>query len=182
MTLFRYSILLGCVLVCWIASAEKLRAQPSSVYKQGLEQLYRGEVDEALVLWESNYAEESRVDARIGFEYIKIVTERNFSNKYETATEMYYMALLNGTGANSRIAIRQEIERLKPIVGGGIYRQWTDWWDDEDPELRSDIKGFWIRLDPTPARVVNERLIEHWQRIASPGTVYEKQRNNLWHR
>ena len=174
MTLFRYSILLGCVLVCWIASAEKLRAQPSSVYNQGLEQLYRGEVDEALVLWESNYVEESRVDARIGFEYIKIVTERNFSNKYETATEMYYMALLNGTGANSRIAIRQEIERLKPIVGGGIYRQWTDWWDDEDPELRSDIKGFWIRLDPTPARVVNERLIEHWQRIAEARERFTK--------
>ena len=174
MTLFRYSILLGCVLVCWIASADKLRAQPSSVYNQGLEQLYRGEVDEALVLWESHYSEESRVDARIGFEYIKIVTERNFSNKYETATEMYYTALLNGAGANSRIAIRQEIERLKPIVGDGIYRQWTDWWDDEDSELRSDIKGFWIRLDPTPARVVNERLVEHWQRIAQVRTRFTK--------
>lgn len=174
MTLFRYSILLGCVLVYWITGAGILRAQPASVYQQGLEQLYRGEVDEALALWETHYAEESRVDARIGFEYMQIVTERNIRNKYETATEMYYTALLNGAGANSRIAIRQEIERLQPIVGDGIYRQWTDWWDAEDPELRSDIRGFWIRLDPTPARTVNERLIEHWQRIAQARERFTK--------
>lgn len=174
MTLLRYSILLCCFLFCWIASAEKLQAQPSSVYQQGLELLYRGEVDEALSLWESRYAEVSRVDARIGFEYIQIVTERAFRNRYEAATKMYYKALLNSTGANSRIAIRQEIERLKPIVGDGIYRQWTDWWDAEDPELRSDIRGYWIRLDPTPARAVNERLIEHWQRIAEARERFTK--------
>jgi len=170
MTLFRFTIFLGCALACW----GSLQAQSSSVYQQGLEQLYRGEVDEALTLWENNYAEESRVDARIGFEYVQIVTERDLSDHFESATEMYYTALLNGAGVNSRIAVRQEIERLKPVVGDGIYRQWTDWWDSENPALRSDIRGFWIRLDPTPARTVNERLIEHWQRIAEARNRFTK--------
>jgi len=174
MKLFRYPFIVVCVVASWFSGVEILQAQPASAYQQGMEQLYRGDVNEALAFWEANYAEHTRVDARIGFEYMRIVTERNFDERFETATEMYYQALLNGTGANSRIAVRQEIERLKPIVGDGMYRQWTDWWDKEKTELRSDIRGYWIRLDPTPARAVNERLIEHWQRIAEVGEGWER--------
>jgi len=163
-----------------LAFGSELIAQPSSPYQQGLEQLYRGQVDEALQTWETNYEEELRVDARIGFEYIRIVTEREFSDRFETATEMYYKALLNGSGVNSRIAVRQEIERLKAIVGDGIYRQWTEWWESENKELRADIRGFWIQLDPTPARLVNERLIEHWQRIAEARQRYNKNSSTIY--
>lgn len=176
----RYFLISGCMLLCGLSGPGMLYAQPSSAYQQGLEQLYRGEVDEALDFWEINYEEQARLDARIGFEYMRIVTERDFDDRFETATEMYYRALLNGTGANSRIAVRQEIERLKPIVGDGIYRQWTDWWDDEKPDLKSDIRGFWIRLDPTPARVVNERLIEHWQRIAEARERFTKNSSTIY--
>lgn len=180
MTLFRYTIFLGSVLACMVAAAGSLQAQTSSAYQQGLEQLYRGEVDTALALWEKNYSEESRVDARIGFEYIQIVTERDIGDRYERATEMYYKAILNGTGANSRIAVRQEIERLKPIVGDGIYRQWKEWWDAEDPGLRSDMRGFWIQADPTPAHQRNERLIEHWLRIAQAREQFTKNSSTIY--
>jgi len=180
MKLFRYPFIVVCVVASWFSGVEILQAQPASAYQQGMEQLYRGDVNEALAFWEANYAEHTRVDARIGFEYMRIVTERNFDERFETATEMYYQALLNGTGANSRIAVRQEIERLKPIVGDGMYRQWTDWWDKEKTELRSDIRGYWIRLDPTPARAVNERLIEHWQRIAEARNRYTKNSSTIY--
>ena len=180
MNLFRYSFIVVSVVVSWLSGAEILQAQTASAYQQGMEQLYRGDVNEALAFWEANYAEHTRVDARIGFEYMRIVTERNFDERFETATEMYYQALLNGTGANSRIAVRQEIERLKPIVGDGMYRQWTDWWDKEKTELRSDIRGYWIRLDPTPSRSVNERLIEHWQRIAQVRSRYTKNSSTIY--
>lgn len=180
MNIFRYSYLMGFTIACWLSGAAMLQAQQSSAYQQGMEQVYRGDVNEALAFWETNYTEQSRVDARIGFEYIRIVTERDFEDRFEKATEMYYRALLNGTGANSRIAVRQEIERLQPIVGDGIYRQWTDWWDAEQPELRSDIRGYWIRLDPTPAHVVNERLIEHWQRIAEVRERFTKNSSTIY--
>jgi GWxTD domain-containing protein len=180
MTLFRYIFSMGFVFACWFMCAAALEAQPTSVYQQGLELLYRGETDQALNLWEDHYSEESRVDARIGFDFIEIVTERNLSDRFEAATQMYYTGLLNGTGANSRIAFRQEIERMKPIIGDGIYRQWTEWWDAEDHELRSDIRGFWIQLDPTPARVVNERLIEHWQRIHEARERFTKNSSTIY--
>lgn len=157
-----------------------LVAQPQSPYQRGLEQLYRGDVDQALKTWEDSYEDQRRVDARIGFEYIRVITEQEFSERFESATQMYYKALLNGTGVNSRIAVRQEIERLKAIVGDGIYRQWTEWWEKEHPELRSDIRGFWIRLDPTPARAVNERLIEHWQRIATARQRFTKNSSTIY--
>lgn len=163
------------LLICVVLTpSQESIAQPQSPYQQGLEQLYRGQVDEALSIWEQNYEESERVDARIGFEYIRIITEREFDDRFETATEMYYKALLNSTGVNSRIAVRQEIERLKAITGDGIYRQWTKWWEAEKRELRSDIRGFWIQLDPTPSRTVNERLIEHWQRIAEARKRFTK--------
>lgn len=164
----------------WCSFPALLKAQPSSPYQQGLEQLYRGEVDEALEIWETNYEEENRVDARIGFEYMRIITEREFEERFETATEMYYKALLNGTGTNSRIAVRQEIERLKAIVGDGIYRQWTSWWEEEKQQLRSDIRGYWIQLDPTPVRAVNERLIEHWLRIAEARNRFNKNSSTIY--
>lgn len=168
-------------LMAGIFFVDESPAQPSSPYHQGLEQLYRGQVEEALDTWETNYSEESRVDARIGFEYIRIITEREFNDRFETATEMYYKALMNGSGTNSRIAVRQEIERLKAIVGDGIYRQWTEWWEQENSrQLRSDIRGFWIQLDPTPARTVNERLIEHWQRIAVARERFTKNSSTIF--
>ncbi len=173
--------ILFALLICVVlAHSQESFAQPQSPYQQGLEQLYRGQVDEALLIWEQNYEESARVDARIGFEYIRIITEREFDDRFETATEMYYKALMNSTGVNSRIAIRQEIERLKAIAGDGIYRQWTKWWETEKRELYSDIRGFWIQLDPTPSRVVNERLIEHWQRIAEARKRFTKNRATIY--
>jgi len=126
-------------------------AQPQTPYQQGLEQLYRGNTTEALSTWEEYYDEQERVDSRVGIEYIRVVTSNNISDRFDDATNMYYKALTNGVGVNSRIAIRQEIERLKPIVGDGIYRQWTEWWDKENSELHSDMRGYWVQLDPTPS-------------------------------
>lgn len=140
-------------------------AQPQTPYQQGLEQLYRGNTDQALEIWENYYEESDRVDSRVGFEYIRHVTATKRSEKYETATQMYYKAIYAASGVNSRIALRQEIERLKPVIGDGIYRQWTNWWTAEDQRLLSDMRGYWIQLNPTPATDVNERLIEHWLRI-----------------
>jgi len=165
---------------CLLVLSQQSLAQPQSPYQQGLEQLYRGHVEEALSIWESNYEESDRVDSRIGFEYIRIITERELDGRFETATDMYYQALMKGTGVNSRIAIRQEIERMKAIVGDGIYRQWTKWWEADNRKLQADMRGYWIQLDPTPSRTVNERLIEHWQRIAEARKRFTKNSSTIY--
>ncbi|REL39267.1 GWxTD domain-containing protein, partial [Rhodohalobacter sp. SW132] len=178
----RYCILIiaGLLTFTTLGLPLSAEAQPQSPYQRGLEQLYRGQVEDALSTWEESYEDSERVDSRIGFEYIRIITEREFDDHFETATEMYYKAVMNGSGVNSRIALRQEIERLKAIVGDGIYRQWTEWWEAQNNELRTDIRGYWIQLDPTPSRTVNERLIEHWQRIAESRNRFTKNNSTIY--
>ncbi|MEX0944460.1 MAG: GWxTD domain-containing protein, partial [Balneolaceae bacterium] len=157
-------------------------AQPNRAYDRGLNQLYSGNVTQALDLWYETYTDdpESSVDARIGIEFIRVVTEMGLRSYDEASTEMYFRALVAGEGAESRVAIRQEIERLKPIVGDGIFRQWSDWWDQRSEQLGSDMRGYWIRQDPTPADGVNERLIEHWERIATARKNFNKNSSTVY--
>lgn len=154
-------------LILFAVFAEALLAQPQRAYERGLEELYRGNTTQALDIWYNGYEGVRYVDARIGFEYIRVVTENRMREYYEPATEMYYRAVLDGSGVDSRVAIRQEINRMRPIIGEGIYRQWVNWWEDRDNRLGADMRGFWVQHDPTPATLSNERLIEHWLRIAA---------------
>lgn len=160
--------------------SELLEAQPRTPYQRGLELLYQGQTEQALDTWENYYNDSQRIDSRVGFHFIEVVTEQSISEQYELATKMYYKALSNGVGVNSRIAVRQEIERLKPIIGDGILRQWLEWWENEDRKLLSDMTGFWVQLDPTPATEVNERLIEHWQRIASAREQFTRNSSTIY--
>ncbi len=155
------------ILLCCFLSSMPAFGQAFQAYERGMEELSRENVSRALDLWYNAYDQSDSVDARVGIEFIRVVTEGQMRNYYEPATELYYRALTHWAGPESRVAIRQEIERLKPIIGDGIYRQWMNWWDRGDPALRSDMRGFWIQKDPTPAKSTNERLIEHWQRIAT---------------
>lgn len=154
-------------------------AQSQSAYDQGMEEIHSGNITKALELWYDTYTadDEELVDSRIGFEYIRVVTERKMRSYYQPATEMYYRALVNGGDSESRVAVRQEIERLQAVVGEGVYRQWMEWWDQQNDDLGSDIRGFWVQKDPTPVQEVNERLIEHWERIAHARSQFRKNRS-----
>lgn len=154
-------------------------AQHQLAYDRGMEELQRGNITQALELWYNTYntSGQESVDSRIGFEYIRVVTQRRMNSYYQPATEMYYRALVNGAGNGSRAALRQEIDRLGPIVGEGVYRQWVEWWDQRNENLGLDIRGYWVQKDPTPAHNINERLIEHWERIAYLRQHFRKNRS-----
>jgi len=141
---------------------------------------YEGNFDGALEIWEEAKEKLTVSDARIGFEYIRLVTERNIRDKYAQASQMYYWALRDPYSGQNKIAIKQEFDRLRPIIGEGIYRQWTEWWEQENPELSVDMLGFWTQLDPTPSLLNNGRLIEHWERIALAKRTYTKARNTVY--
>ncbi|PWN07675.1 GWxTD domain-containing protein [Rhodohalobacter mucosus] len=157
-----------------------LQAQPQRAYERGLEELYNGNRTRALDVWYNAYQTEGGVDARIGIEYIRVVTENRMKEYYGQATQLYYKAVLDPSGPESRVAIRQEISRLKPITGRGIYRQWVDWWENKDKQLGADMRGFWVQEDPTPSEISNERLIEHWIRIAEARQRYTKNSNTVF--
>ncbi len=173
-------ISLQSVIICLFIIAQTLTAQPQRAYERGLEELYRGNTTQALDIWYSAYDQPGGVDSRIGFEYIRVVTENRLRSYYEPASELYFRALTDVEGSNSRVALRQEIERMSPIIGEGIYRQWMDWWNERNPELGTDMRGYWVQQDPTPAQTVNERLIEHWERIATAKNRFTKNNNTVY--
>lgn len=157
-----------------------LQAQPQRAYERGLELIYQGNTTQGLDVWYNAYENSGNVDSRIGFEFIRVVTQERIKEYFGDATDMYYQALTNGSGRDSRVAIRQEIERLQPLIGEGIYRQWRKWWDENDRTLGVDMRGYWVQLDPTPAKPANERLIEHWERIATARERFTKNGSTVY--
>ena len=111
-------------LFCFLLNTLSVFGQVQQAYERGMEEIYRGNISQALDIWYNSYEQSDEVDSRIGFEFIRAVAENQMRSYYEPATNLYYRALTNGNGMESRVAVRQEIERLKPIIGEGIFRQW----------------------------------------------------------
>ena len=165
---------------CLLLFAVPAFGQVQQAYERGTEELDRGNVSQALYILYYSYQQSASVDSRIGIEFIRVVSANNMRSYYEPATQVYYRALTDGDGMQSRVAVRQEIERLKPIIGDGIFRQWMNWWDEENDELGTDMKGFWVQNNPTPANPTNERLIEHWQRIVESKERFNKNQTTVY--
>lgn len=177
---FKKSIPVQLFSLLLLAYAAPVFGQAQQPYERGMEQLYRGNYSQALDIWYDSYENSDSVDSRIGIEFLRVASANSMRSYYETATQVYYRALTDGKGMQSRVAIRQEIERLKPIIGDGIFRQWMNWWDEEDSALGTDMKGFWVQNDPTPANPANERLIEHWQRISEAKKRFNKNESTVY--
>lgn len=180
MSTFKIILTVQFSLLYVLLNAIPVSGQAQQAYERGLEELSMGQTRQALDIWYNAYQNHDHVDSRIGFEFIRVATKNNMRSYFPSATNFYYRAITDGEGMNSRVAIRQEIERLKPIIGEGIYRQWMNWWDEEHSALYSDMKGFWIQIDPTPANATNERLIEHWQRIETAKQLFNKNKRTVY--
>ena len=167
-------------LFCFGYTGTALIAQPQRAFERGLDELYRGNTTNALDIWYTAYDRSGGVDGRIGFEFIRVVTEHELRSYYEAATEMYLRAISDGEGMDSRAALRQEIDRMSPVIGEGIHRQWMEWWTTRDRELIRDMRGYWVQKDPTPAKITNERLIEHWERIAYSRKNFTRNTNTVY--
>ncbi|MEX1012042.1 MAG: hypothetical protein WDZ29_08270 [Balneolaceae bacterium] len=128
---------------------------------------FSGDAGQALEIWNEAVDHLERPDARIGFEIIRLATEQQLEEWYELASIAYMWSLRAEPGGESRAALRQEIERLRPITGERIYHQWREWWEQSQPQLGHDMAGFWIQMEQTPGENIHERLIEHWRRIAT---------------
>lgn len=172
--------ILPIVLALLFLTAGPAYAQPQAAFERGTEELHHGNITEALDIWYNAYQNREEVDSRIGFEFVRTVAEHNLRSYYETATSLYYRALVDGSGQQSRVAIKQEIDRLTPVVGDGISRQWNQWWQEQSASLGADMRGYWVQQDPTPSKTTNERLIEHWKRITEATSRFRKNSSTVY--
>jgi len=152
-------------------------------FEKGLAYLEEGEAEQALYLWdEARKILDSREisDFRIGFTFIEYVTENNLVHLYPEASDLYMW----GTGANQLFDnfeyISKEVEMLKPIISEDTYNIWRRYSEENNTSLFSEIRGFWSERNPVRSTPVNERLIEHWERIAHARMYFNKNSSSVY--
>lgn len=137
-------------------------------YEQGLQAKAEGNYEKALRIWtEARHDEQIVPDLRIATTYLELATRKKLRGYYPEGQDLYGWALSAGQLAGPDLeAIKEEFKRLEPLLDRDTRRAWEDLLDERDPELLAEFARFWTERDPTPGRVYNERLFEHWERIA----------------
>jgi GWxTD domain-containing protein len=119
-------------------------------------------------------------DPRIGIEFIELATEKKAQAYYEQACELYEWGFLQADLKKYQTEIEMEIERLAPILTENEYKAWRSDLEKGDTALRTKMKAFWIERDPTPTTRKNERLLEHWERIAFARKNFTEAQNTVY--
>ena len=107
-------------------------------------------------------------DPRIGVAYMSLVTQRQATGFYETASEIFLWGFSTTDLRRYRKDLLAEARRIRPLFDEDSeeWHRWDQMIDKENPRLPWEIKRFWLEKDPTPGTPYNERLIEHWVRTA----------------
>lgn len=162
-----------------------VRAQETmaGAYQKGLEQRNAGDWKSALDTWlaaRQMSSPQDRPDFGIGIAFIELAARQNASEYYAVACEMYLQGFLEKNLFKSKNEICQEIERLAPLLSEKQYADWNLSLNQNDSSLGAKMRGFWIEKDPTPTTEINERLLEHWERIAYAREHFTKASNTVY--
>lgn len=137
--------------------------------QEGLSLEEQDKPEEALRLWGQAVGELAVPSVAIATGYLRLSTEHELSDSYRAAS-FHYLWGMSGTGGtavkDNKPALEKELARLDPLLDRSTFNHWQALLKDNDPALFDEILRFWKWIDPTPATKYNERLIEHWQRIA----------------
>jgi GWxTD domain-containing protein len=148
-----------------------------------MEYIEKGEFEQAINYWiqvREQLEYEGRADFRIGQAVIEHVTKNGAENLYPLASEFYYWGLKSSSLDYCLDEVRLEIEMLEPIADDSTYISWQALVKEEDPAILSEIKKFWVSKNPSLATPMNERLIEHWERIAYARNNYTRLNNTVY--
>ncbi|MDZ7772290.1 MAG: GWxTD domain-containing protein [Balneolaceae bacterium] len=136
------------------------------LFEEGLEAEERGDYKEALDIWLSAKVELDHPSLRVGRNYIRLATEQGMEDYYQAASAMYQWGLSGEDVTFQKEHVMAELAYLEPLLGEDQQAEWNRLLEDNDPALLERMTRWWSSVDPTPATPYNERLVEHWQRIA----------------
>ncbi|MFQ5648931.1 MAG: GWxTD domain-containing protein [bacterium] len=152
-------------------------------YQRGTDLKNAGDWQGALAVWltaKDSLARLNISEARIAFAFVELVAEKEAVRNYEQATEMYYWGVANPDLSKQAVEIRREIDRLAPIAGEQRVKIWVELLKKKDRRLLRELKAFWVRRDPIPTTKTNERLLEHWRRIAHARSKFRQDDNTVY--
>ncbi|MFQ5676175.1 MAG: GWxTD domain-containing protein [bacterium] len=152
-------------------------------YEQGLAKRDSVHWQEALNIWLSgrdSLAKKNDIDPRIGIGFIELATQKKASNYYEQANELYFWGLSKPSIRKYKDELREEIDRIQPLLDDETYSEWVKLLKKGNVGLFNKIKFFWIRNDPIPTTEINERLLEHWQRIGYAREHFNEEQTTVY--
>lgn len=158
-------------------------SQQPDFYEQGIAHRDIGNWQVALDIWLAGYEslkEEKKSDIRLGVAFIELATQKMAEKYYEQASEIYFWSLSKDSVGEYEQKLREEIERTKPLLDKEEYSAWLRLLKKSDSGLSKKIKTFWVFKDPVPTTEKNERLIEHWQRIAYARENFKNENTNVY--
>ncbi|MCH8021352.1 GWxTD domain-containing protein [candidate division KSB1 bacterium] len=142
-----------------------------------------GDLAEAVKSWVSGgqaLQRQQKADPRIGIAFIELITEIKAVKYYEMACEMYLWGFSQGGMQKYNRDVENEVERIAPLLNKDMRKKWHSLFKKNDPQLFIEIKSFWVNKDPTPTTATNERLLEHWQRIAHARKNFRNSKNTVY--
>ncbi|RMF65392.1 MAG: GWxTD domain-containing protein, partial [Calditrichaeota bacterium] len=113
------------------------------------------------------FEQDSVVDIRLNLAFVRLAVQLEKKSAYERATQSFYDILDHATiGENAQLLTRlfAQCEFLLPEA---LKKAFEHSMKEGDATCRPGrlLRRFWRSKDPTPATLVNERLMEHLQRV-----------------
>ncbi|MEO1021023.1 MAG: GWxTD domain-containing protein [Bacteroidota bacterium] len=136
------------------------------IYDRGLAHLERGDINTALDTWAEAKYKLNKPSLIIGFSFLEQATKHKLKSRYTQATDMYFWGLEEWNTTLYQERREQELSYLRAILSEEEIQD-LESFTTEHADLKPDwIQQFWVAQDPVSTTKENERLLEHWERIA----------------
>ena len=160
----------------------------TNIYEKGHELANNEKYQAALDYWSDavNITNDEAFDVRIGLNFIEIAAAQKLKSYYDDASAFYYHVLepknVSDTVllASNRQALLREIKYLKPLTENGVVKKWRKGLKAGESNILQQIHLFWKKLDYTPTTPYNERLLEHWERIAYSKKAFRENNSTVF--
>lgn len=180
-----WPILLSLLLALFSPSDTQLLAaeppqtpDPEALLQQGLEAEAAGNYEKALEIWLQAKPTLEHPSLAIARNYMRVATEQKLSDYYKAASALYQWGLSGDEVAPNKPALETELAFMDPLLEKETRKQWEQMLENNNPEIFSAMAGWWAARDLAPGTLTNERLVEHWQRIAYARTHFTRNDNS----
>ena len=98
----------------------------------------------------------------------------------EEASGLYLWGFSAPDIAADREQVMLEARRIMPLLTQRDSARWQPLLEGDTRMLSMRIARYWLEHDPTPETALNERLVEHWQRIVEARERYQYNRSSVY--